>query len=239
MRFIFYICLHILESARVKFERIVQYGRSREMSAQYNPMDSYEVDKVTITGRNITISGPMREHIHDKIQKIELLTPPVISVHVILEMVRELFKAEIIYKFSHFEVTAHAVMDDMYMAIDLAASRLRRKVIKWKTLIQEHHAKKLTVMEFDIKILDMPKETLDDFNDMIEEENYHEMEEMLAPPKIMKVEKRIAHMLTESEAAMRMDLSSDSFMVYRSEEDQKLKVIYRRRNRGLGVLEIE
>lgn len=209
------------------------------MSAEFNPMDMYDVDKIQIIGRNVTLSGPMREHIHDKIRKIEELTPPVIGVVVILELIRELSKVEILYKFSHFEVTAHAAMDDMYMAIDQACNRLRRKVIKWKTLIQEHHAKKLAEMEFDIKILEVPTETTDDFNDMIEDENFHEIEEMLTPPPILKVKKKIAHTLTTQEAAMRMDLSNDYFMVYRSEEDGRLKVIYKRREKGLGVLEIE
>jgi len=209
------------------------------MSAKVNPMDLYEKDKVTIIGRNLTVSGPMREHIHDKIQKIEELTPPVIKVVVILEMVRELSRVEILYKFSHFDVMVHGVTDDMYTAMDLACTRLRRKVIKWKKMIQEHHGKKLAEMEFDINILEVPTETIDDINDMIEDENFREMDEMLTPPKIAKKKKKSAHVLTINEAAMRMDLSDDHFMVFRSEEDQKLKIMYRRRDNTLGVLEIQ
>jgi putative sigma-54 modulation protein len=46
-------------------------------------------------------------------------------------------------------------------------------------------------------------------------------------------------MLTADEAVMKMDLSGDKFMVYKSEEDQKLKVIYRRRDGDYGLISPE
>jgi putative sigma-54 modulation protein len=36
-----------------------------------------------------------------------------------------------------------------------------------------------------------------------------------------------------------MELSEDLFMVYRSEEDRKLKVIYRRNDGNYGIIEPE
>ncbi|MCB1067823.1 MAG: sigma 54 modulation/S30EA ribosomal C-terminal domain-containing protein, partial [Simkania sp.] len=42
--------------------------------------------------------------------------------------------------------------------------------------------------------------------------------------------------LTLDEAVMKMELSDDHFMVYRSEEEQNLKVIYRRRDGSYGII---
>jgi len=43
-------------------------------------------------------------------------------------------------------------------------------------------------------------------------------------------------MLTADEAVMKMDLSGDTFLVYRSQEEQKNKVIYRRKSGDYGVI---
>ncbi len=209
------------------------------MSAEMNHLGTQNKEKVTIIGRNIQVTAPMREHILLKIRKIEELTPNVIDVAVFLEIQKTECRVEILYKFSHFFVMSHAVLDDMYQAIDLAASRLRGKLLKWKTKIQHHTGKKPSEVEMNIHVLDRQKEELFEVNDEIEEEAFHEIEEILHPPVVVKNKKKTIPVLTMEEASMRMDLTDDYFMVYRSEEDMKLKVMYIRRDKTLGVLEIE
>lgn len=46
-------------------------------------------------------------------------------------------------------------------------------------------------------------------------------------------------MLTQEEAAMKLDLSGDSFLIYKSEEDQKIKIMYKRHDDKLGVIQVE
>ncbi len=196
-------------------------------------------DKVTIVGRNLPVTEAMREHILDKVHKIEAITPQVLNVIVYLEIQRSTNKVEIIYKFSHFLVVTHAVMDDMYQAIDLACVRLRRKLEKWKTRIQSHHGKKLSEALMDVHVLDRQKEDLYDINDQIEDATLKEMEKELRPPKIVNKKQYSIPMLTLDEAAMRIELSDLPFLVFKSEEDQKLKVIYVRRNKTIGLLELE
>ena len=46
-------------------------------------------------------------------------------------------------------------------------------------------------------------------------------------------------MLTQDEAVMKLELAGEPFLIYKSEEDQKLKVMYRRKDEKLGIVEIE
>ena len=46
-------------------------------------------------------------------------------------------------------------------------------------------------------------------------------------------------MLTSDEALIKMELSSEPFMIFRSQEDQKLKVIYRMADDNYGIAEPE
>ena len=196
-------------------------------------------EKITILGRNLQVTEPMRDHIVTRMKKLEEITPNVIEIKVNLEVQKNVHCAEIFYKFSHFDVITHASGKDMYEAIDIAGHRMRRKLRKWKTKIQDHHAKKLSEVEMAIHVLDRSRESLEEINDQIEEENFKEIESELKPPEIVKKKKKSVPSLTMQEAAMRMDLSHDHFMVYRSEEDQKIKVMYVRRDKTLGILEVE
>ena len=58
-------------------------------------------------------------------------------------------------------------------------------------------------------------------------------------PKVIGMETRVLKILTTEEAMMKMDLSGDKFLVYRGEEDRKLKVIYRRDDGNYGIIQTE
>jgi putative sigma-54 modulation protein len=218
------------------------------MAQRISPLDLEESDKIVIYGKNLEVTLPLREHIMAKLKKIEEMTPPVIGVHVYLDIQREEHRVEIEYKFSHFRiVVTHAMvkktqskMDDMYYAIDMACDKLKRKVRRWKTRIQEHHGKKpFEIEEKAIQVLDRKTQDVDYINDQIEESTLQKIEEEFRPPMVVKEKKRQIPMLTMEEATMRIDLSNDNFLVYRGEEDQKIKVMYVRRDKTLGVIEIQ
>ena len=52
-------------------------------------------------------------------------------------------------------------------------------------------------------------------------------------------EKKSLKTLTLDEAIMKMELSSDSFLIYKAEDNHKIKVIYRRKDDHYGVIELE
>lgn len=196
-------------------------------------------DKVHIVGRNLQVTEAMRDHILLRIRKLSHLTPQVLEVQVYLEIQKTQYWVEFNYKFSHFRVVTHAILTDMYAAIDLATGRLRRKLEKWKTRIQAHHGKKLSEALMDMHVLDRETEELLEINDQIEEETLQEVEEELKPPSIVEKEKYSVPMLTLDEAAMRLELSDDRFLVFKCEEDQTTKVLYVRKDRKFGLLEFK
>ena len=205
-------------------------------------------DNITIFGKNFEVTPAIRDHIMFKISKMEELTPPTTRVHVYLDIQREAHHVEIEYCFSHFKiVVTHGMVlksatkvDDMYRAIDMAFDKLKGKIRRWKTRIQAHHHKKpFEIEEKSIQVLNKKTQDIDYINDQIEEASTKRFEEEFSLPLIVKHKKRQIPLLTLEEATMRIDLCDDNFLVYRSEEEQKLKVMYVRRDKTLGVLDIE
>jgi putative sigma-54 modulation protein len=146
---------------------------------------------------------------------------------------------DIVMKFSHFKINVHAVTDEMYSAIDKAFDKLRAKIRRWKGKIQDHHAKGTKVIDLEVNVLKQEPSFLEEINDAIDEANLEEVDKDLKMPVVHKTKTRRLKHLTLSEAVMKMELSHDNFLIYRSEEDLKMKVLYRRKDNSYGVISLQ
>lgn len=199
----------------------------------------YNDVNVSILGRNIQVTPSMKEHIEVRMDKVREMCPPATDIRVYLEVQKDEHRAEILFHFSHFHVAVHAHSFDLYQAFDMCVAKLKAKLRKWKTRIQEHHGKSISAVEIDSHVFDRKREDLYEINDLIEEENFHEIEEILKPMEVMRRGKRHIPTLTADEASMRFDLCGEAFLVYREEKDQKLKVMCYDKSHELTVLELE
>ena len=211
----------------------------REHENQGWVMSETQEYNISIFCKHMAATDSIKGYIAEKLAKIERMTPGMIDVHVKLEVHKHDQSATISMRFSHFQVTAHSVTADLYVSIDEAIRRLFKKLRKWKTKIQDHHAEKLASVEIPVSIFEKEITETDEINDAILEANADELEDILAVPKIAKSKLRSMKKLTLEEAMLKMDLSDDNFLIYRSHEDQKLKVLYRRRDKSYGLLQPE
>ena len=127
----------------------------------------------------------------------------------------------------------------MYSAIDKAFEKLYTKLRRWKSRIQDHHNKGVAVTEMEVNVLEHAQHEIEEINQEIIDANNDNLQKDYALPKVIKKKKRPLKTLTIDEAVMKMELSDDNFKIYRSEEDQALKVIYRRRDGSYGVISPE
>jgi putative sigma-54 modulation protein len=191
---------------------------------------------VTIFGKNIEVTTPIKNYILEKVEKVEHMNQLGINMTVRLDIQKLDHNVEIIMKFSHFKIQVHATTLEMYSAIDKAFDRLKAKIRKWKGKIQDHHAKGVSVVDLHVHVLESRPTELQEINDQIEEENLKKRDEEYRAPKVYKQKTRSLKTLNLDEAVMKMELSKDNFLIYRSEEDLKLKVLYRRKDDSYGVI---
>lgn len=191
---------------------------------------------VNIIGKHIEVTKPIRDYVEEKISKIESLSTHIIDVRVNLDVQKLNHTVDIIMKFSHFKVNVHAITENLYTSIDKAFERLYTKLRKWKSRIQDHHAKGVSVTEMEINVLEHAQHEIEEINQEIIDANNESLKEDYVLPKVIKKKKRSLKNLTMDEAVMKMELSNDHFMIYRSEEEQALRVIYRRRDGSYGVV---
>ncbi len=191
--------------------------------------------RLTINGRNVFVTEAMKNHALDKLSKLDRFHNHVTELHVTLDIQKLEHTCTIVMKFDHFKVQVHCSSSDMYASIDKAVDKLKSKISRWKSRIQDHHKKGLKVVDMEVNVLRRPFD-VDEFNEEIESDNRQEEIEEYLPPKIIGNDKRPMKFLTAEEAIMKMELSNDPFMVFRGEEDRKLKVIYRRSDGNYGII---
>lgn len=194
---------------------------------------------IQIIGRNIEVTEPLRLYIWNKLSKIERFHEQIMDVHVNLDIQKLEHSCVIIVKFGHMKIKASASSTDMYASIDKAIDRLAKMLARWKERIQEHHKKKLSIVDVQVNVLRRPYNELDEINAQIEEENKKKQQQLFQHPQIIGKETRPLKMLTTEEAVMRLELSGDQFLVYRAEEDQRLKVLYLRSDGHYGLIQPE
>lgn len=192
--------------------------------------------RLTVYGKSVQVTEAMKNYLRDKLSKIERLNNHIMDIHAYLDIQRLEHTISILLKLEHLQIKVSASSSDMYASIDEAVNRLQQKIRRWKERIQYHHAKGVRVIDMTVNVLRRPYNDLDDINADIEIETVKKSQQKYEIPKVIGTEKMPLKTLTTEEAMMKMDLTDDPFLVYRGEEDLRLKVIFRREDGNYGLV---
>jgi len=190
---------------------------------------------IHFTGRHVEITDSMKDYVIEKVSKIERFMNRIIDVNVILDIQKLDNRVEIILKAANTKITSSACCTDMYVSIDQAVDKLEAQILKYKSKLQDHHAKGHADLNMQVNVL-TPRQISDDL-DIDDEFSKKEEFDRFKPHRVVKQETRPLKTLTYDEAVMKMELSGDAFMLFKNEVDQKLKVIYLRKDGNYGIIE--
>lgn len=199
-----------------------------------------EMYNMSVTGRNIEVTEPIRDYIMEKISKIERFTHRIIDVNVILDIQKLDKRVEVILKAENIKVRSQAISTDMYASIDKAVDKIEAQLRRYKTKLKDHQVRGTKSVDMNVEVLRGSRDAyLEDVNEEIERVNEEKKLNKYHPHELVKQEKRPLKTLTYDEAVMKMELSQDFFLVFRHEEDMKIKVIYRRNDGDYGIIKPE
>jgi len=200
-----------------------------------------EAYAITVVGRNVLVTDSMKEYAMAKISKIERFSHRIIEVMVTMDVQKLEHRVDIIAKVDNVRLKSSAASSDMYASIDRAVHKLTNQIQRYKTRITDHHqAPNHEQLAMNVNIYKpLGDEAILEFNDDIEAENAQAQADSFKFHPIVQKETRTLRTLTHTEAIVKMELTGDLFMIFRCEEDRKIKVIYRRNDGNFGVIEVE
>lgn len=190
---------------------------------------------IQVTGRHVAITESMKDYAMDKLAKIERIMDRIIDVNVIMDIQKLDHRVEIILKAGSIKIVSSACTTDMYVSIDQAVDKLEAQVLRYKSKLQDHHAKGHAELAMKVNVISAKE--IDEDLGLDQETLDRETIDRFKPHRVVKQETRPLKTLTYDEAVMKMELSKDPFMLFKNEVNQKLNVIYRRKDDNYGIIE--
>jgi putative sigma-54 modulation protein len=193
---------------------------------------------ISIAGKHIAITDAIRNYVMEKMAKVDKITDQVIDVAVTLDAQKLEHNCSVLMNFIHFHIKVQASTDNMYSAIDKCSDRLVALVRKYKSKLQSKRFKDLTAVDIHVNVIQPLQDELKEINEDIEAENAKKEAERFQLHRIVAKETMPLKTLTQEEAVIKMEITDDPFLIFRSEEDQKIKVIYRRKDENYNVVQL-
>jgi len=181
---------------------------------------------ITVTGRHVSVTDPIREYAFKKIEGLHLDYPRIIEAKAILDVEKDRHIAEIIlYCANHITIEASSETADLYASIDETISKIARRMRKHKTkLLKSHRPRRQEVRDVEEQIM------------AAEASEHHDEEE--EPPIVHRESYRIRPMFV-TDALMEMELSERAFLLFHNAKNDRLSAVYRRRDGSYGLIEPE
>ncbi len=181
---------------------------------------------ITVTGRHVSITESIRDYAYKKIEGLHLDYPKIIEARVILDVQNYRHIAEIIlFCANHIHIEASTETDDMYASIDETVSKIARRMRKHKTRLLKSHRPRnedirhLEEQVFSAAALETEEEEIEPY--LVHNENY-----------------RIRPLFMD-EAIMDLEMSERDFVVFQNAKNNKLSIVFRRKDGDYGVIEPE
>ena len=96
--------------------------------------------QLNLSGHHLDITSSIRQHTSDKLIKIKHHFDNVMNVNMILEVQKDLQKAEATIHVSGADLFAKAQSNDMYVSIDQLINKLDSQIIKHKEKLHNNRA---------------------------------------------------------------------------------------------------
>lgn len=183
--------------------------------------------EIRITVQHMHVGEETKQHVHEKITKLERLSPKLVEAHVILKKEKHVMKAEITVLNKNLRAFGEGQdKDNLYAAIDLAYTRVEKQLKKFREKVKSHHK-------------GLPDEAIPPKVAVAEAIN-----ETLKPtgderPSIVRTEEFARKPMSAEEASMQLEIEKNPFIVFSNAATKKVNVIYKRGDGNHGLIEPE
>jgi putative sigma-54 modulation protein len=193
---------------------------------------------ISIVGKHLTVTDAIRNYVFEKLSKFERITDHIIDCSVTLDAQKLEQSCSILMNFIHFHIKVSASTDNLYSAIDKASDRALALIRKYKAKLQSHRFKDRTTVDIHVNVVQPLKDDLKAINDDILAENARQEEDRYKIHEVVAKETMKVKVLSQGEAVMKMEITEMPFLLFRSEEDQKMRMIYRRDDGNYNLVQI-
>ncbi len=188
---------------------------------------------ISITGRHIEVTEPIREFAIKKIQGIQIDYPRIMDARVVVDVQKDRHTAEVVlYCADHITIQASTTGTDLYQSIDETVSKIMRRMRKHKTRLMKqyrpHRSESIRKLEEKVYA-----------DDLLDEDAGFDFD---APedPKPVRVSREGYEMKTlyKEDAILELEVSGKPFLLYRNARRNVLQIVYRLTPGEYSIIEL-
>ena len=180
--------------------------------------------KLSLTGRHVEITDPLRTHIDKKLGKLDSYSDHIIDARIVLSVEKYRQFAEItISGRNNMLLRSREATNDMYASIDKAIEKIERQLQRYMT---KRRAKRRKETESSPKTEDSEREEFED----------EEAFETHGAYRVSINETYLSKPMSVKEALMQLDISDDEFLAFVNEETDETNVVFKDKEGGYGLL---
>ncbi len=177
--------------------------------------------QIQVTFRHVEPSEAVKEYAREKVSKIKKYLDGHIEANVTFTVQKHRHEADVTIIAGGLKIHGRETTGDLYSALDRVMDKLETQVKRYRDKLKNlsrGNKKKAKPRPFSVGI--------------------YEADSVPEPqPRIIKRHTLTAKPMDADEAAMQLDLSQDSFLVFINSRTDMLNVIYRRGDGNFGLIE--
>lgn len=178
---------------------------------------------IRFSGQNLKITEGMKEHLEERLPKLEKYAPRIVEAHVFLKKEKYIFKAEITLAAKNFHAFGMGeAKDNIFAAIDEAYERVEKQLKKFRAKSKGHHKQSAKGSSRVARALGM-----------IEAESLP----LEDSPKIVRSQAFAAKPMSAEEASLQLEISPETFLVFMNQNTNAVNVIHKRKDGNHGLIE--
>ncbi len=175
---------------------------------------------IRISGKNFEVTAGMKEHLQEKLLKLDKYAPRIIEAHVILKKEKYLYVAEVTLLGKNLRPYGEASSkENIFTAMDQACVKIEKQLKKFREKVKSHH-------KGNFKEARKEKEVLLGVSEGDE-------------PQVIRSRSFAAKPMSIEEANMQFKLSTKPFLVFKNSSTQKVNVMFKREDGNHGLVEPE
>jgi ribosomal subunit interface protein len=202
---------------------------------------------VVVKGRHCEVSDRFRQHVEEKLARVEKLNHRVIRVDVEVSkernprMADKAIRVELTMKSRGPVVRAEAAAEDKMAALDLAIDRLQARMRKAADRRRIHHGSRtpVSVAEATAANGTAPVAVEETEEDLTDEHKVGPLTVVGEGPLVVREKTHQAAPMTLDQALYEMELVGHDFFLFMCKETERPSVVYRRRGYDYGVIRLE
>jgi ribosomal subunit interface protein len=202
---------------------------------------------VVVKGRHCEVSDRFRQHVEEKLTRLEKLDHRVIRVDVEVSkernprMADRAVRVELTMKSRGPVMRAEAAAEDKMAALDMALEKLQARMRKAADRKRIHHGSRtpVSVAEATAAANGAPQATPESEEDVTGEHKVGPLTVVGDGPLVVREKNHQAAPMTLDQALYEMELVGHDFFLFLDKESELPSVVYRRRGYDYGVIRLE